>query len=346
MLEGKLSAKSWLWRVEEINLRVDEIFGELKLTVALNGILSEPQKNFLCAVESLREKLNKIRIPRGFIEEFYPQQKGYLQTLVDVLSGAEKNFIQAAEMLTAGATEFNGLFENQYEIFSETLTTYVDGTISLKMTDKLFGDAACGNFFKARDEFVMQMKSRIKQIRQADKTAEIFTAWREATGTKSPAEWSMRHEVPILCVFQDCLTEAQTYFDALNGKADLPNEPALDGALKFIRGGKLKRLEDTAVCTEKFLKYFCGDEYSVVVDIENLRRILRLRLGGEVYTWFSQKTNCVAQIRSYGDENYRQKYLPMVRQKIRSLTAESAHQYLEELIDKDTLFGIRILKNA
>ena len=152
--------------------------------------------------------------------------------------------------------------------------------------------------------------------------------------------------MPILCVFQDCLTEAQTYFDALNGKSDLPNEAALDGALQFIRSGKLKRLEDATLCTELFQKYFCGEDYSVVVDVENLRKILRLSVGSDVYTLFSRRTNCLGQIRSLADESYRQKYLPIVRQKIRALNSQEAQRYLEELINKDTLFGIRILKNT
>lgn len=347
VLEGKLSAKSWLWRVEEINLRVDEIFGELKLTVALNGILSERQKNFLEAAASLRGKLNKIRIPRGFVEEFYPQLKGLLQMLVDVVSGSAEDFVRAAELVTAeDAAEFNRFFAAQGETFSEAMTVYVDGTLRAETIEQLFNEAADGTFFTARDEFILQMKLRIKRLRQADKTEKFFSEWRAATGTNTPAEWSTRNEMPILCVFQDCLTEAQTYFDALNGKSDLPNEAALDGALQFIRSGKLKRLEDATLCTELFQKYFCGEDYSVVVDVENLRKILRLSVGSDVYTWFSRRTNCLGQIRSLADESYRQKYLPIVRQKIRALNSQEAQRYLEELINKDTLFGIRILKNT
>ena len=53
-----------------------------------------------------------------------------------------------------------------------------------------------------------------------------------------------------------------------------------------------------------------------------------------------------AAIEKFAQDSYRQKYLVKVKSKIRNLSAEAAQKYLEELIDKDTLLGIRVLKDS
>lgn len=190
------------------------------------------------------------------------------------------------------------------------------------------------------------MKSRLQKFRQDEKIGKFFATWREVTGTNSPAEWSNQNKIPILCAFQDCLDEAQLYFPALNRKSQLANETTLDAALKFIHGDKLSRLADKKSCERAFVNYFCGEDYSVVVTAEDLRELLQRRLGNDVYSWFLNRKNCESQIKAFAEKNYREKFLSAVREKIRELSAEEAQKYLEELIDKDTLLGIRVLKNS
>ena len=105
-------------------------------------------------------------------------------------------------------------------------------------------------------------------------------------------------------------------------------------------------LADKKSCERDFLKYFCGEDYSFVFTAEDLREVLRRRLGNDVYSWFSNKKNCDYQIKVFAEKNYREKFLPAVREKVRELSAEEAQKYLEELIYKDTLLGIRVLKNS
>ena len=170
--------------------------------------------------------------------------------------------------------------------------------------------------------------------------------WHEVTSTTSPADWSNQNEIPILCMFQDCLDEAQSCFSALNKKSPLANETELDAAIKFIRSEKFSRLADKESCNRAFVNYFCGENYSVVVTAEDLRRILRQCVGGNVYSWFAKKKISEPQIKAFAEKNYREKFLSTVREKIRELSAEEAQKYLEELIVRDTLLGIRVLKNS
>jgi len=119
-----------------------------------------------------------------------------------------------------------------------------------------------------------------------------------------------------------------------------------DDALKFLQSDKLTRLKDKNFCEREFVKYFCGDNYSVVMTAENLREVLRRDAGKKVYAWYKQKSNCEDKIKFAAARNYHKNYVGKVREKIRELTAEQAQNYLEELIEKDALLGIRVLKNV
>lgn len=346
-LNEKLSADSaYLWKIEDVNRQIDNLFDEFRLIESINLVLSTPQKKLLEACRALGDKLNKIRIPRAIVEEFQPELKDLLQTFSALRNNTEKNFAHAVEQINQSAHMFTDFFENQFEFFTKALIKHVDNSIDSKLVEKIFNDATAGIFFKTRDDFVLQMKSRLQKFRQDEKTNKFFATWQEITGTTSPADWSNQNEIPIRCMFQDCLDEAQSYFAALNKKSQLTNETALDTAIKFIRSDKLSRLKDKKSCEQMFVNYFCGEDYSIVVDVDNLRGILRRCLGSDVYSWFSKKDNCTAQIRAFADKNYREKFLSVVREKIHELSAEEAQKYLEELIDKDTLLGIRVLKNS
>ena len=108
----------------------------------------------------------------------------------------------------------------------------------------------------------------------------------------------------------------------------------------------MKCLQDESYCTDSFIKYFGGEYALVIDDVNKLREILRKTAGNDVYLWYSKKHISQAAIEKFAQDSYRQKYLVQVKSKIRNLSAEAAQKYLEELIDKDTLLGIRVLKDS
>ena len=346
-LNEKLSKDAaYLWKIDDVNRQIDNLFDELCLIEAINFVLSTPQKNLSGACRALGDKLNTIRIPRAIVEEFQPDLKSLLQTFSALRNNTEKNFVRAAKQINQSAQIFTNFYENQQDFFAKALTIYVDASIDSKLVEKLFNGANTGNFFITREDFVLLIKSQLKNLRQDEKNEKFFAMWQEVTGTTSPAEWSNQNEIPILCAFQDCLDEAQFYFSVLNKKSQLTNEAALDAAIKFICSDKLARLVDKKSCERAFVSYFCGENYSVVITTEDLREILRQHLGNNVYSWFSNRKNCESQIRDFAEKNYQEKFLPTVREKVHELSAEEAQEYLEELIVRDTLLGIRVLKNS
>ncbi|MBR5913419.1 MAG: hypothetical protein IKZ58_03510 [Selenomonadaceae bacterium] len=344
-LTEKFSAdSSYLWKIEDFNRQIDNFYLELQLVDAINQVLSEPQKNYREAQQALSTKLSRIKIPREIVEEFQPDLKNMLQIFDDIRKNSVKDFESAANEIKISSAQFKTFFDEQFAIFAEILRCYVDATLDDKTIDIFYDKTSSGTFYQSKEDFISAFKNQLQALRQNEKIQKFFDTWKNLTGTNSPADWSKRNEIPILCLFQDCLNEAQLYFSALNKTSSLTPEK-IDAAIKFLQNDKLKRLQDKNFCEQSLVNYF-GGEYVTVLDAESLKKILLKNLGSDVYSWQARKFNCKSQIENFAKENYRKNFVSKVREKVRSLTAAEAKKYLEELIEKDTLLGIRVLKNS
>ena len=140
------------------------------------------------------------------------------------------------------------------------------------------------------------------------------------------------------------MAEAQSCFDALNKTSSLDSKK-IDAALKFLQSDNLQRLNDKDFCEKNFINYF-GENYSVVLNAENLREVLKKFLGNNIYSWYSKKFNCKNQLEDFAKKNYLANYVDAAQEKIFQMSAEDAKKYLIERIKNDALFGIRILKDS
>lgn len=346
-LNEKLSAdSSYLWKIEDINKQIDKLYEELILIEAINTVLTTPQKNFFNARESLREKLSRIKIPRAIIEEFHVDLKNIFQTFQALQSNILKNPDQLSIQIKNSAPTFTNFFEQQFTTFIAALRKYVDKNIEDKVAENLFLNSSVGMFFKTKDDFILQMNNILQSIRRNEKIQKLFMRWQEITSTQSPADWSKQNKIPILCMFQDCLSEARNIFTALNKNSQSLSEAEIELALSFIQSDKLKCLQDKNFCEKAFVNFFCGEDYSIVLTPEELQNILKKKIGDNVYKWYDEKHNCKNNIEFHAKINYHKHYVKKVQQKIHELSAEQAQQYLEDLIHKDVLLGIRVLKNS
>ena len=71
-----------------------------------------------------------------------------------------------------------------------------------------------------------------------------------------------------------------------------------------------------------------------MLDVDNLKKILRKNLDTDVYSWYEKKFNCEKKIKNFAEDNYRKNFVPKVRKKVRSLTAEEAQNILRNLLKR------------
>ena len=174
----------------------------------------------------------------------------------------------------------------------------------------------------------------------------MYEAWEKATGTSSPADWSKQKGIPVLCMFEDRIVEAQKVFGALNKSSYLPTEQDIDDAIAFLSSGALTPLSDTAKCEQLFIEHFAGEYAYVVSSADDLRDEIRTIAGTNVYEWYAKAGVCKAQIKKYATKRYQVKYCSQAKEKIKKLSAQEAQAYLNQLIENDPLLGITILKGT
>ncbi len=110
-----------MWKIDDVNRQIDNLFDELRLIEAINAVLSAPQKKLSDVYRALGDKLNKIKIPRVVLEEFQPNLKKLFQTFAALRNNTEENFAQAADQINQAAQMFTNFFENQQELFTKAL---------------------------------------------------------------------------------------------------------------------------------------------------------------------------------------------------------------------------------
>lgn len=345
LLNSKLSNdSSYLWELGDTNRQIDNLYIDLKLIYDINRVLTTKQKTYVEARKALIEKLNIVKVPYALLKELRPE----LITIVDQFSlikdNAQFNKAETASTIANLADDFVEFFNNQYEVFCKALDRALHTTISADEYEYLFNKVPSGTLYEATDKFTTTMQHELTNFRKSKKTRKMYDAWEKATNSTSPADWSQKNGIPVLCLFTEDILTAQKIFDALNRTSYLPTEKDIDDAIDFLQSGKLGILKNTDICVKRFIDFFTGEYAYVITSADELRDQIRAATGTKVYDWYAKANSCKSKIRQFATERYQLKYRSQAKERVRKLTAEQAQKYLDELIDKDPLLGINILK--
>lgn len=347
LLNSKLSSdSSYLWEIGDTNHQIDNLYVDLKLIFDINRVLTTKQKTYADARKALIEKLNIVKIPNALLEELRPELKFILSHFYAIKDNTQFNKADTSSAIANMADEFVQFFNNQFDTFCKAVDKAIGKTLSSDEYEYLFNKVPSGTLFDATDKFTTTMQHELTNFRKSKKTRKMYEAWEKATGTSSPADWSKQKGIPVLCMFEDRIVEAQKVFGALNKSSYLPTEQDIDDAIAFLSSGALTPLSDTAKCEQLFIEHFAGEYAYVVSSADDLRDEIRTIAGTNVYEWYAKAGVCKAQIKKYATKRYQVKYCSQAKEKIKKLSAQEAQAYLNQLIENDPLLGITILKGT
>ena len=345
LLNSKLSKdSSYLWEIGDTNRQIDNLYVDLKLIYDLNRVLTTKQKTYINAKNALIEKLNIIKIPYDSLKEFKPELTGIMEQFYIIKDNNHFDKSSTSTQISNFADDFNEFFNNQFDTFCKVIDSLLKTTVSSEEYDYLFNKVPSGTLFKTTDSFTATMQHELLNYRKSKKIGKMFDIWQEKTGSVSPAIWSKENGIPILCMFTEDIVKAQKVFDAINRTSNLPNENDIDDAIEFLQSNKMGILCDKVECEKRFIEMFSGYYSYVITSADELRDIIRSVAGSNIYDWYAKRKNCESKIIQFASDRYKSKYSVQAKSKVHRLTAEQAQKYLEELIDKDPLLGIRILQ--
>lgn len=345
LLNSKLSNdSSYLWEIGDTNRQIDNLYIDLKLVYDINKVLTTKQKSYVDARKALIEKLNIVKIPYALLKELRPELSIIFEQFYQIKDNVQFNKAETASIIANLAEDFVEFFNNQFETFCKAVDHALKITISSDEYEHLFNKVPSGTLFGATDKFTTTMQHELANFRKSKKTRKMYDAWEKNTGSSSPAEWSMKVGIPVLCIFTEDILKAQKIFDALNRTSNLPTEKDIDEAIEFLQSGRLNILNDINVCEKRFIEFFAGEYSYIITSPDELRDQIRSVVGSKVYDWYAEANSCKTKIRQFATDRYQLKFRSMAKARVRNLTAEEAQRYLNELIDRDPLLGINILK--
>lgn len=345
LLNKKLSSdSSYLWQIGDTNAQIDNLYTDLKLIFDINRLLSTKQNTFTTARAALVEKLNSIKIPHSLLVEFRPDLALLMTHLQSIKDNVIVNKAETASLIANMADAFQDFYNGQFSVFSSALHRVLGSKVDEDEVNHLYNNVPPETLFKTTDDFHIVMRRELEKFRKSKKTLKMKEAWKKAAISDNPNSWSREHGIPILCLFTQNSLRAQKVFDALNGSTFLPDEQKIDEAIEFLQSKALDVLDNKLMCEQEFIQYFCGEYSYIIESSEELRSVIRSKIGPEVYDWYARIQECSNAVKSYLEGRYKQKYRLEAKKKIGDLSAAEAQKYLEELIDKDSLLGIRILK--
>ena len=345
LLNAKLSSdSSYLWEIGDTNRQIDNLYVDLKLINDINRVLTTKQRKYEDARKALADKLNIIKIPGIMLDDLKPELKPIMSQFYAIKNNSIANKESTSKIIENMADEFVDFINNQFDVFCKAIDRSIGATLSSDEYEALFNVVPSGTLFDTVDKFVSGMQRELTRIRKSKLTRKMFDAWKEETDSETPAEWSAKYGIPVLCMFSENILNAQRVFDALNRTTNLPTETDIDDAIVFLKGGALDRLKNLKECEKCFIEFF-ADEYAYVIKSgDELKDIIRDIAGKNVYNWYAQAGKCKLKIKEYATGRYKSGYCTKVKAQIAKMTANQAQNYLNELIEKDPLLGIRILK--
>ncbi|MBQ7723512.1 MAG: hypothetical protein IJT57_04235, partial [Selenomonadaceae bacterium] len=81
------------------------------------------------------------------------------------------DFTLAAEIVKRNARPFKKFFDNQFDTFAKSVTSFVDGVPDSQILESVFKDMPAGIFFMTREDFSSQLKNLLNKINRMNITA-------------------------------------------------------------------------------------------------------------------------------------------------------------------------------
>jgi hypothetical protein len=352
MMDRLTGDSSWLWDSADFDALIEKIYEEYNLIDALNSIYTLPVNSFEKALNSASEILNSIRIPYVLFRDDCGEVKDVFDKLMYLTeSKGESNLlnkVEIAELVRQKSFIFKDYLKNIINVFKNKAQIIIDCELDDGVCHELYKEMPTKVFNAGVEEYSDQLKAVYISKTNDQKFKDLLEKWRIISNTSTPSEWSKKHIIPILCLFDGWLAnKARIFFDLINSRhAQSISASIIDEAIKFLENESIFGvLSDINKCNALFGNYVSGEYGPILEDVESLKKRLMDQLGDDVYNWYLRKSEIDKTVADYAFDLYKQNYYMKVYERINNLPAEKVKEYLKELIKNEPLIGVKILRN-
>jgi len=298
------------------------------------------------AFKEWRERLKFIGVSWEALKAKFPSLIKVLDILLkiyqqsDVLPDQLKIFLSE---LTAHGAEIRNLCNNEKRVFTEVYAPYTEGLSDADISE-VKSKLPTGMFELRKTDCNAKVKTAAEEFRKNQLKTQLFSLWKEKTGTKNPREWSSRYRTPILCcVSENEFGAAKKAFDTLNRNSSTDAE--IKAALEFLETTNLfEVLADENKRNASFERDFVGEYRCLLQNPDRVREELE-RLSVDTYEW-RENPSVKNKVRLLAEAEYNAGGSDKALMKIDKMDDAQLKKYLKRLVRENMTVGIEIITNG
>lgn len=338
-------AANWVWNSSTADEKISDVILEYRIIVESNKSL--PKCISICdVVLEWNKRSNNIRMPYDVLRKYagdlsqllvqlyYMKQSGQLQEQY------KQKFYDA---LVTQRESFECFYKDQLPYFKQAAAIFID-ELEEQNVAGFCAIIPAGQFTKPSTEYYQYIEKAVDDYKKNIKKTQLKNLWFKKTGTKDPADWSVRYDTPILCMFDDAERgEAKTMFDIILAYA--ASDADITKAIAYLEGATFyDRLNDQAERDLCFMIRVVGDYTIMLKDPDSVRKNLIGSIPDKAYNWmdnFAVKN----RLKVLAEKQYRLSGCERAQAVIDKMDASELRRYLNELIADNLTIGMEIIRN-
>ena len=349
--ENSGDAGLWLWDQATIKSAIQNLMRDYRIVAeSAKRSFVTPTNSLWDCIESWRDKISTVCIPFATLVTLRPQCRRFLDLLKEIAEGGHLEQKDRREAFYREITDNCDLNKDMLDgclaLFKSTYSEQLAGLDDAEI-EGLYRSLDRSSFRLDKPQYEQMLEQKVAEVKRNQGRTKLLSMWKERTGTDTPAEWSKRFKTPILAMVPDStphFTELCKTIEAMNDKT-LP-ATRVEKALEFlVEHPEVFSWFDGSKADEAFRRRVIGRYSAVLTDAEKVRMRLAATLGQEVCDWFADP-RLDGILRKLAEHEYNLNSANLVREKIKSMSADEAKGYLIDLVVDSFDVGISILSRG
>ena len=340
-------AANWVWNVDTVNSKIDELICEYEIIDISNRILAK-NTAYTDTIRAWVDKIGRIRVAYSVIKNELGDAKPFYEMLStlyrqkNLLDSQKENFLTLLQENLDNFKEFMG---SQSSYFMKACGFYMDDLTEADAKSILDDDAYGfeSSYLLEAEKYIAKVQKAVSSYKNAQKYTQLRKHWFDLTQTESPLAWSEKYSIPILCMVPlEELEIAKRAFDTINSKSK--SEEAIEEAESYISSmSYVDKLFDKDERKRAFVTDFFGDYDILFDDVDSVIEYLRTHISDTPYNWEENRTvkTCIHDLAKakYASSGYDQ-----AQKVIDNMPADQLKEYLKELIEYNMNVGVEIIR--
>ena len=333
----------WLWDQETGEAELRALAAEYHIMIESRSFDMEVN-SFSACIQGWISKAGFLSIPYKYMVEAYPALKDFLKILrdlpqVDTMPREKQErflyFLRAhseeiRDALHSGATILRDRFSQKTTGFSEEDLS----NLAAKLPRR--------SFFMDPSEFLRQLDTQIDTFKKSQLRYRLLACWEKSTGTKSPSEWSLLHQTPILVLVPT--EERQNVERVLNAiEQDYTHESDTTYALEYLEKAPpfLTQMNDPKAVDAAFFSGLLPQYGSLLTDLSAVRKAL-MKTKIHPYKWYGDLV-IQEQLGKLAEDAYYQGASAQIVEKIQRMSDQAVKDFLIRRVKANYRLGMEIL---